>query len=122
MKKLDKKVLKALIMESLSEMEGDVPPEQVAAMAQDPDRVRSTEAEGMVPEDIAGYFRQIGDELQQRISDYDKAPKAKIAMKSPEELKAALDEMGKVQKEIEELKKFLQDLEKRHMQTYDSEE
>ena len=122
MKKLDKKALKALIMESLQEIEGDVPESEVAAAAQDPDRVRSTEAEGIVPEDIAGYFKQVGDELKQRIEQSKKAPPLEVFRMSPEQVQEAIQDMKRVQDELEEIKKTLHTLEKRHIQNMDLED
>ena len=122
MKKLDKKALKALIMESLQEIEGDVPESEVAAAAQDPDRVRSTEAEGIVPEDIAGYFKQVGDELKQRIEQSKKAPPLEVFRMSPEQVQEAIQDMKRVQDELEEIKKTLHTLEKRHIQNMDVED
>jgi len=116
--KLNKKILKSLIMESLQEM-GD-PRDEMTGTAYDDVRA-GMESEpqpedfGQPPDDIAGYFRQVGDEIRQRIEAYDQMPKAQMKVMSEEELKAALNEMDRVQKDLEEIKKVLEDLEKRDM-------
>lgn len=119
--KLNKKILKTLIMESLEEMSD--PRDEMTGTAYDDvragmDSEPQPEDLGMPPDDIAGYFRQVGDEIRQRIEAYEQMPKAKITVRSEEDLKAALDEMDRVQKDLEEIKKVLQDLEKRDLQSY----
>ena len=119
--KLNKQILKSLIMESLQEM-GD-PRDEMTGTGHDDVRA-GMESEprpedlGMPPDDIAGYFRQVGDEIRQRIEAYEQMPKAKITVRSEEDLKAALDEMDRVKKELEDIKKVLQDLEKRDLQSF----
>jgi len=123
--KLNKKILKKLIVETLQEAE----PEKYDPDAFQPysDESRGASKEDFGPEpkdlgypedDIAGYFRQVGDELRQRIEAYDQMPKAKIPVRSEEDLKAALAEMDRVQDELEEIKKMLQDLEKHDLQSF----
>jgi len=119
--KLNKKILKSLIMESLEEMSD--PRDEMTGTAYDDVRA-GMESEpqpedfGMPPDDIAGYFRQVGDEIRQRIEAYEQMPKAKIQPMSDEQLKDALDEMDRVKSELEEIKKMLQDLEKRDLQSF----
>ena len=119
--KLNKKILKTLIMESLEEMSD--PRDEMTGTAYDDVRA-GMESEpqpedfGMPPDDIAGYFRQVGDEIRQRIEAYDQIPKHKMKMMSDEQLKDALEEMDRVQDELEEIKKVLQDLEKRELQSH----
>ena len=121
--KLNKKILKTLIMESLEEMHGD-PRDEMTGTAYDDVRA-GMESEpqpedfGMPPDDIAGYFRQVGDELRQRIEMYDQMPSFEQTGMTPEDVKAALDEMDRVQKDLEEIKKVLEDLEKRDMRGED---
>lgn len=119
--KLNKKILKTLIMESLEEMSD--PRDEMTGTAYDDVRA-GMESEpqpedfGMPPDDIAGYFRQVGDEIRQRIEAYDQMPSFKQSGMAPEDVKAALDEMDRVQKDLEEIKKVLEDLEKRELQSH----
>jgi len=120
--KLNKTILKKLIVETLQEAE----PEKYDPDAFQPysDESRDASKEDFGPEpkdlgypedDIAGYFRQVGDELRQRIEAYDQMPSFKQTGMTPEDVKAALDEMDRVQKDLKEIKKVLEDLEKRDM-------
>jgi len=117
--KLDKKILKSLIMESLEEMHGG----EHTGTAYDDVRAgmeSEPQPEDFVTGDIAGYFKQVGQELQDRIKAFESAPRFEMqpAM-TPEDVKTALDEMDRVQKDLEEIKKVLQDLEKRNMRGED---
>jgi hypothetical protein len=114
--KLDKKTLKALIVESLEEMHGGehtgtMHPDVRAGMESEPT------PEELAPLDVAAYFKQVGDELQGRIESLKSAPKFEMppAM-TPEDVKEALNEMDRVQKELEEIKRTLEKLQKREEQ------
>lgn len=123
--KLDKKTLKKLIVETLQEAEPEQYDPDAFQPYSDESRGSSKEDFGAEPkdlnypeDDIAGYFRQVGDEIRQRIEAYEQMPKAKITVRSEEDLRAALNEMDRVKKELEDIKKVLQDLEKRDLQSY----
>jgi hypothetical protein len=122
--KLNRTTLKKLIVETIqeakpSEYESD-------PYLDDPEHVslRSTERTyedptGPVPEEemslqnIADIFVEEGEKLRKRIKAYDEMPKAKISVMSQEQFKTALDDMDRVQKEIEEIKQMLDNLVKR---------
>jgi len=123
--KLNKKILKSLIMESLQEVNDEKYDPDAFQPYEDEPRGASRELEGPTPEqlapsDIANYFRQVGQEIENRIKAFEDAPRFEMqpAM-TPEDVKTALDEMDRVQKDLEEIKKVLQDLEKRDMRGED---
>jgi hypothetical protein len=108
--KLNKNILKSLIVESLEEM-GDPRDEMTGTRYDD---VRSGMENEPIPEeleplDIAAFFRQVGEEIQDRIKMIENMPRAKLPVAMPpEELKIAMDEMQNVQKELESIKKALE--------------
>ena len=115
--KLNKKILKSLIVESIEEM--SVSRDDRTGTAYD-DVTHGREAEPR-PEDfgiydVADYFAQVGEDLQNHIDMIENMPRigTDLAM-TPEDVTAALNEMDRVQKEIEEIKGMLKDLEKRDM-------
>lgn len=110
--KLNKKILKGLIMESLEEMHGG----EHTGTAYDDVRAgmeSEPQPEDFAPVDIAGYFKQVGEDLQSQIEMLESMPKLETApIMTPEDVKEALDEMDRVQKDIEEIKETLKNLEK----------
>jgi len=123
--KLNKNKLKSIIVESLKNLGADDIDPRYEMTGTGYDDVRAgMESEPQpedfgMPEDIAGYFRGIGDELRQRIEAYDQMPSMQQSGMTPEDVKAALDEMDRVQNDLEEIKKILADLEKRDMRGED---
>lgn len=117
--KLDKKTLKSLVVESLQEIErghlrsisgggqprqlSDIPPEEwEQAYEKGPDPVPE--------EDIANYFKQVGDELKDRIQKYSSTPKYKPSVKSPEEVAKAVEELNRASEEAKSIVKMLEKL------------
>ena len=110
--KLNKKVLKNLIIESLEEMHGG----EDTGTAYDDVRAgmeSEPQPEDFAQNDIAAYFKQVGQEIQDRIKAFEEAPRHEMApAMTPEDVKQALDEMDRVQQEIEDIKETLKNLKK----------
>ena len=117
--KLDKSLLKKIIKESLEEAKyghlesipgegkkadvGDIPPEEwEQAFEKGPDPVPE--------QDIAAYFKQVGEELKNRIEKLKNTPKAEMPnILSAEQLADAMSEMRKVQNDLQDINKALED-------------
>ncbi len=117
--KLDKKILKKLILETIQEAE--VPQN---GFADDPERDTSTmrtyeppsgpvpEEENMSLTDIAGYFRNLKKESEERLEKI-KSMKSTISrapVPTLEEIAAIREEAKRVQEEYKEIYKSLEDL------------
>jgi hypothetical protein len=117
--KLDKKLLKKIIKESLEEAKyghlesipgegrkaelGDIAPEEwEQAFAKGPDPVPE--------QDIAAYFKQVGDELNDRIKQLSAMPKFKPVVKTPEETAKAVEELTRASEEAKSIVKALEDI------------
>lgn len=114
--KLDRKILKKLIVETLQEAE--VPKD---AYVDDPERDWSTDRtyeppsgplpeESMSLDDIADYFHKVGEEMQQRIDQLKSIPSAEFKRMPPEEVTAGIEEMKQVQQELADISKDLEAL------------
>lgn len=114
--KLDRNTLKKLIVETLQEAE--IPKD---AYLDDPEHISQASTDrtyeppsGPLPEeemsltDIAGYFRSVGEEMNQRVEQLKNMPKIKMRMITDEEVAAARKEAEEARKTMEEVSKNLE--------------
>jgi hypothetical protein len=112
--KLDKKMLKQLILETLREAE--IPKD---GFEDDPEYFPNTSTDrtyeapsGPVPEsmglmDIAGYFHQVADDMKARIDQLESMKTDWKPNTSDEETAAALKDMADVQRELQDIQRSL---------------
>lgn len=110
--KLDRKILKKLIVETLQEadprdeMTGTAYDDVRSGMESEP-QPEDFEPESMSLSDIAGYFHQVADDLNKNIEHLKNMPKPEIKRMSDEEVEAGLEEMRQVQQELADIQKSL---------------
>jgi hypothetical protein len=115
--KLDKKILKKLILETLQEADprdedtGTAYDDVRAGMESEP-QPKDLEPENMSLTDIAGYFRNLKKESEERLEKI-KSMKSTISrapVPTLEEIAAIREEAKRVQEEFKEIYKSLEDL------------
>jgi hypothetical protein len=113
--KLDRNTLKKLIVETLQEadprdeMTGTAYDDVRAGMESEPQPEDFEQSpENMSLTDIVGYFRSVGQEMNQRIEQLKSMPKTKIRMITDEEVAAARKEAEEAKKEMEDVSKNLE--------------
>ena len=112
--KLDKKVLKKLILETIQEAD---PRDEMTGTAYDD--VRAGMQSEPQPEDfgghlglmeIADYFHHVADQIRQRIDYLDSMPRIEVSKMSEEDTKEGIEEMKAAKKDLDEVSKELEKL------------
>ena len=110
MKKLNKIALKELVVESLKEIKN--PRDEMTGTGYEDVRAgleSEPTPEELAPLDIGAYFKQVGEELKNRIEVFKSAPSIKtMPVMTPEQLKNAMEEMKRAKEEMDVLQKELE--------------
>jgi hypothetical protein len=110
--KLDKKILKKLILETLQEADprdedtGTAYDDVRAGMESEP-QPKDFTPESMGLMDIAGYFHKIADDMKARIDQLESMKTDWKPSRSDEETEAALKDMADVQLELQDIQRSL---------------